>query len=183
VLAIKARKSGAVIVARVEGFTLRGADLEDWSLSHADLMGFDLREARLCRCRLLNADLRCANLCATDLSEAQLHGALLSGAVYDEVTRWPSDFDPRAAGAVPQDPAHPWEPGRGQHQAEVRAYRFTAQGTRARSREACEHSQRLRAAVEAARQKGAETDGGVIAERWNSRPSDCSRSPRLADAR
>jgi hypothetical protein len=148
VLAIKSRRSPAVIVARVERWTLRGADLCDWSLSHGDLAGFDLREALLRGCRLRGADLRGANLCGADLSDAELTGALLSEAVYDQETRWPAGFDPGPAGAVPAEAATGWSAGRGDHRAEIRGRRIQSQIARARSREVCERAQQLQAQVE-----------------------------------
>ncbi len=69
--------------------TLRGADLGDADLTGAKATGADFREANLKKVRLGGADLR----------EAQLAGANLKGARYDAKTRWPTGFDPAAAGA------------------------------------------------------------------------------------
>jgi uncharacterized protein YjbI with pentapeptide repeats len=50
---------------------------------------------------LRQANLAGAQLAGCDLGEAELKGAILAGATYDAQTKWPVDFDPKAAGAVP----------------------------------------------------------------------------------
>lgn len=91
------------------------------NLSHADLHGirltgkstnalnYSLYGAQLIGARLTNADLSGANLTDADLTYADLSGAVLSGTnltgaklayaslkdiVYDEKTKWPTDFVP-----------------------------------------------------------------------------------------
>jgi Pentapeptide repeats (8 copies) len=56
---------------------------------HCDLRRADLRRA----------DLRNVVFAESDLRGAQLEGVYLEGAVYDDVTRWPEGFDPKAHGA------------------------------------------------------------------------------------
>jgi hypothetical protein len=68
---------------RLEGAFLDGALLQGANLSNADLM---------------NAHLAGADLSGADLSGARLTGADLAGATATTATRWPSGFDPRAAG-------------------------------------------------------------------------------------
>lgn len=99
--------------AFVSAADLQGAQLGRADLFHADLVGADLRgadlgeallsaanlsQADLTGANLAFADLTEANLCGADLSEANLFRADLRGALYDVQTRFPSDFDPVAAG-------------------------------------------------------------------------------------
>ncbi len=94
----------------LRGALLGGADLFGADLASADLRNADLGGATLCSADLRGADLGGANLLGTDLSDANLSGADLSGATltnadlsgarYDDFTRWPDDFDPKAAGAI-----------------------------------------------------------------------------------
>ena len=101
-------------IAYLRGAQLRGAYMSGMDLFHANLAGADLRgadlgEANLSNANLRGADLSRANLWGADLSDANLEGADLGGAnltgadvrraIYDGFTRWPDDFDPRAAGA------------------------------------------------------------------------------------
>jgi hypothetical protein len=74
---------------------LRGAELSGANLSDADLRGADLRGANLCA-----ADLSDAKLLAADLRDTLLRAANFEGALYDNSTAWPDDFDPVAAGAI-----------------------------------------------------------------------------------
>jgi hypothetical protein len=74
---------------------LRGADLGAANLSEADLSGADLGGANL-----VGADLSGADLCGADLCMANLTLADLNGAVYNQATSWPDDFDPQSAGAI-----------------------------------------------------------------------------------
>jgi hypothetical protein len=88
------------------------ADLEEAQLVSADLRNAFLQGAKLHKARLTSANLRRA-LENADLSEANLRGsqlhsawlqgtdlatADLRGAVANEATKWPEDFDWRAAG-------------------------------------------------------------------------------------
>ena len=73
--------------ADFEGATLVRSNL-DWSvLQRANLRNSDLEAARLSSASLRGADLTGAHLGGVDLSHAK----------YDQLTRWPSDFDPPAA--------------------------------------------------------------------------------------
>jgi isoamylase len=97
---------------KLQRVRLRGADL-----SRADCRGASFREADLTRALLTGADLRNADfgeavlwgadLRGADLSEARLLHADLRGARYDDLTRWPEDFELHAAGLVyaPDDSA------------------------------------------------------------------------------
>lgn len=122
--------------ARFEGAQLQGAFFERAVLTDAHLAGANLCNAYLFRANLSDADLSGVNLSDAFLSEADLsgadlsgvilhlaylyganlhganlHGANLTNAIYDEATDWPTDFDPKLAGAyrVPptRTPAHP----------------------------------------------------------------------------
>jgi len=110
--------------ARLERACLNNSQLLAADLTHAQLLGADLRGARLAgamlhKTVLIDADLRGANLRSFDGYDR--HGELvsyrpadpgvdfenaanLSGAVYDDETKWPnlppgSGFDPEARGA------------------------------------------------------------------------------------
>ena len=83
---------------------LRGADLTWADLNGARFTDADLRNASLFLAELRSADFRGANLRGADLRgadlrRAKLHGANLEQAKYGQLTQWPSDFDPAAAGA------------------------------------------------------------------------------------
>lgn len=72
--------------AVLRGARLSDADLRDTRLSFADLADADLRKARLSQARLDRV--------------VNLETANLSGATYDEETKWPTDFDPMEKGAL-----------------------------------------------------------------------------------
>ena len=97
--------------AVLDGARARGVELPRASLRGATLVSVDLELANL-----EGADLRGA-----DLLRARLAGARFTGARADEMTRWPVDFDPIAAGVLverawqcgaPADPV-PVRPGEG----------------------------------------------------------------------
>ena len=69
----------------------RGADF-----SEADLRGADLGHSSLALVDLTRADLRGANL--EDTWYWNDHPAIWQGALYDETTKFPADFDPHAVG-------------------------------------------------------------------------------------
>jgi uncharacterized protein YjbI with pentapeptide repeats len=60
-----------------------------------ELGGADLSEANLEKANLSEADLSGAVIFGVDLSWTDI-----SGAIYDEMTRWPKAFNPETAGAV-----------------------------------------------------------------------------------
>jgi uncharacterized protein YjbI with pentapeptide repeats len=91
---------------------LSGANLGGANLSHADLRAADLRDADLTGADLRDADLRDADLTGADLrgglqrvgaryGGADLTGTDLRGAKYSADTKFPPNFDPKAAGMVP----------------------------------------------------------------------------------
>ena len=73
------------------------ADLQGINLSHACLVAADLRGANLTRANLAEADLRDSCLIEADLRGANLEGTKFEGAIYDEDTEFPDDFDPEVA--------------------------------------------------------------------------------------
>src|SRR5262245_4024912 len=73
---IRRRGLLGLVLARVEGNTLAGADLHGLDLVAADLRGADLRGANLRNARLTHADLRGADLRGADLCGADLRGPL-----------------------------------------------------------------------------------------------------------
>jgi uncharacterized protein YjbI with pentapeptide repeats len=112
--------------ADLSGANLTGADLTGANLQRATLVGANLQRATLALTDLRDADLRHVNMedacvAGCDLTSANLMSADLTGidllnwvcygegwsrqndltgAVYDQHTRWPSGFDPVKAGAV-----------------------------------------------------------------------------------
>ena len=86
--------AAALSGAALRGVSLRGADLLKADLHLADLAGADLRGADLRAVNFRGADLRGADLREARLSQADLHFS-----IYDNWTRWPTGFDPRASGA------------------------------------------------------------------------------------
>jgi hypothetical protein len=98
----RANLSGAFVQEAI----LRNADLREANLSgadlyEADLYEADLRGANLHGVNLYDAKLYNTNLRGVNLSDTQhLKSATLTGARYSKGTRWPSGFDPVAAGAV-----------------------------------------------------------------------------------
>jgi uncharacterized protein YjbI with pentapeptide repeats len=85
----------AVRWANLSGANLSGANLYGAYLSGADLSGANLYGANLS-----GAYLSGANLSGADLYGANLYGANLYEAIYNDLTRWPTGFDPQAAGAT-----------------------------------------------------------------------------------
>jgi uncharacterized protein YjbI with pentapeptide repeats len=102
---------GAIIAnARLDGITLTGADARgailagssvEGDLSGVDMRGTDLRGAYFgaatdwTGAKLQNADLRNAHVDGSTIAKADL-----TGAVYNDKTIFPVDFDPTAAGAI-----------------------------------------------------------------------------------
>lgn len=64
-------------------------------LRRADFRGMRLDNANFHGTPLTEADLRGASLLGANLSGVDLRGAL-----YDATTKWPSGFNPKAAGAI-----------------------------------------------------------------------------------
>jgi uncharacterized protein YjbI with pentapeptide repeats len=84
---------------------LRGANLASANLGSANLLGTSLNGANLSKANLMGACLNGADLRGADLRGASLHWVLLekanlSGVRYDEKTRWPDGFNPKAAEAI-----------------------------------------------------------------------------------
>jgi uncharacterized protein YjbI with pentapeptide repeats len=68
------------------------ARLPHLEAQHASFRDADLRHADLRHANLVHADLSGADLRGTDFRDACMVDADLTGAVYDEKTRWPVDF-------------------------------------------------------------------------------------------
>lgn len=90
-----------IVDTSFEGANLREANLEGSSLSQAQGIYGSGGEPNI----FSNADLTEANLKNTDirgldLSSANLKGVILEGALYDETTTFPDNFDPEKSGAV-----------------------------------------------------------------------------------
>ncbi len=110
--------------ANFQGANFQGADLRETNLSKANLANVNFQGARLRRTNLIdtnliNADFQKANLYRTkllranlsnanfgradlrigaDLRDANITGTNFRGALYDEYTKFPPDFDPTAQG-------------------------------------------------------------------------------------
>jgi hypothetical protein len=91
--------------------TLRWASLRRANLKDAFVLGADFEKATLdganlehtyigSSTKLVKTSLREANLADANLERAELDETELAGAIYNEKTKWPDDFDPDAAGAV-----------------------------------------------------------------------------------
>jgi uncharacterized protein YjbI with pentapeptide repeats len=105
------------------GANMYWASLGDADLSFANLSNTDLRGATLDRARCRGTIFRGCNmgrdnlggrtiLRGADLSTADLQGAILDGAVYDDETKFPPTFDPRAHGMVHVGDLPIGDPGR-----------------------------------------------------------------------
>ena len=100
------------------GVDLRRVDLRDLNFARADMYGVNLQKAWMDRVNLQGttlrwadmqwtyprwANLRGADLRSADFYGAKLDGADLRGARANSSTRWPEEFDWRAAGVVIED--------------------------------------------------------------------------------
>ena len=77
----------------------------DCNMHNIDLSGAHLKRAVFTNVNLGGINLSGANLCGADLRGAhfqKIDGGenILTGAVYDKQTQWPTEFDYNAAGAV-----------------------------------------------------------------------------------
>jgi uncharacterized protein YjbI with pentapeptide repeats len=79
---------------------LRGAVFLGAHLPSANLAGAQLQNANLTGAILVDAELGGANLGGAQLQSANLVGARLQGAECTSLTRWPPEFDWRAAGVT-----------------------------------------------------------------------------------
>lgn len=83
----------------LKGAYLRNAKLDNSDLTEADLQGADLSKAKLGDSDLIKADLRDA-----DLTDATLTGTVnLKGAMYNQRTKFPANFNPILKGMIHQD--------------------------------------------------------------------------------
>jgi uncharacterized protein YjbI with pentapeptide repeats len=94
-----------LIDARLHQADLRSAVLWEARLEGADLRATDLTTADLTGARLDGARLDLADLRGADFSQAVLGNPTFHGAVADNTTIWPTDFDPQRAGVLPADAA------------------------------------------------------------------------------
>lgn len=105
--------------ANLAGANLRTANLAGANLEGANLAEANLIMANLSEANLAEANLEGANLIMTNLEGASLIGANLSGtnlilanqmkanlerARYNDLTRWPANFDPIPTGAIREEP-------------------------------------------------------------------------------
>jgi hypothetical protein len=101
--------------ARISAADLRAADLRQvlaGSLlaERADLRGADLSQAYLAGARLSRARMGRADLRGADVNGADLTNADLKGALANDATVWPADFDWRSRGVVTDGNAPPLRP-------------------------------------------------------------------------
>ena len=107
-LLVRAPLASALLYrANLVGACLCYADLCYADLRRADLRSADLHGANLCYADLAESDLRGARFDAAVLCEVNRCGFIrgwtypkLSGATYDEHTRWPFPLDPQRHGTV-----------------------------------------------------------------------------------
>lgn len=91
------------------GLDLSGADLATADLWATDFTGADLTGADLSRCdarsaKFLNATMTAVNVCGTDFTGAWLPlVTAMTGALYDDATRWPDGFTPPVGAVVVDD--------------------------------------------------------------------------------
>jgi uncharacterized protein YjbI with pentapeptide repeats len=85
--------------ANLAGCNFEGSDLRGANLKSTSLVGSNLRGANLGPDNLGGA----TRLQGADLTDAVLHKCNVSGAQYDAATRFPSGFDPDAAGMAETD--------------------------------------------------------------------------------
>lgn len=86
--------------AQLDGADISEADIRFSKVRKASLHGTDMSESDFRRADLSGADLGEASLLDADFREANLRGADLRDATFNDGTKWPSGFDPEAAGAT-----------------------------------------------------------------------------------
>jgi uncharacterized protein YjbI with pentapeptide repeats len=84
--------------ARWYDVSLIGANLRGAKLANSAFGGTDQASGVYNEDAYGPVDMRGADLRGADLAGAQLDGAILTGAIADSSTRWPTGFDPSAAG-------------------------------------------------------------------------------------
>lgn len=85
--------------ANLSNAILVAANLRYTNLSRADLHGADLTGAELSGANLELANFQDVILNKADLKHIKDYGLKLEGAIYDQWTRWPLNFDPESLGA------------------------------------------------------------------------------------
>lgn len=93
------RQTALVWIALDDLDALRAADLTGMDFSRSDLWGCDFRQLNLrgsdfTHANLLGADLRNADVRECDFTGVYLGHTHLAGALYNEDTRFPDDYDP-----------------------------------------------------------------------------------------
>lgn len=94
---------GTLKGAYLSGANLTGTDLSGADLTGAGLSGSDLTGANLSEANLTGAVLWGANLTDANLMIAPFMLAILTGARYDNTTKWPKEFNPKARRAINVD--------------------------------------------------------------------------------
>jgi len=95
------RETALLWVALDDLESLRRADLSEMDFSRSELWGCDFRGLNLRGCNfsyanLLGSDLRNADVRECDFTGVYLGHTHLAGALYNEETRFPDDYDPVA---------------------------------------------------------------------------------------
>ena len=96
-------KNAQLSQANLTSSNLSFANLNNANLSEANLTGYDPINGKIAVLRNANlqgANLENACLFSADLSGANLDGAILREAQYNELTIWPTGFEPVNAGAI-----------------------------------------------------------------------------------
>lgn len=90
----------------LKGANLQLAELDEAILSYPTLTDADLSEVDLSKAKKVDLDdahMENVKLFATNLEGVNLNKAILTGAEYSKnTTKWPENFDPKKAGAIPR---------------------------------------------------------------------------------
>ncbi len=93
-----------LIGARLNGADFSGANLKNINLMLANLNGAKFNDANLRGADLIGANLSLADLKGAYLIGANLQDVIFKNTIYNEVTKWPSGFDP--GGFCPKPPVY-----------------------------------------------------------------------------
>lgn len=99
---LKGAEMGGAILIRglMWGANFECTNLEKANFKHAVLEGSCLQKANLRYSNFTGSNLDNADLRGADLTNARICGSTFYGAVFDDQTIWPGDFDPYQFGAI-----------------------------------------------------------------------------------
>ncbi len=90
----------SLILTEFQAADLQDSHFEGGDAAHSDFAGANLAGAAFVDIRLESVSFRGSNLDRSDFSRTAITGALLEGAIYSPLTRWPEGFDPEYSGAI-----------------------------------------------------------------------------------